>query len=198
MRGLITLVVLAITTTAAADHSAILRLCTGCHGPSGVSPWDDVPNIAGLPDVVISNALYDYRGSQRPCRQPACTSSGECPDLDMCVVAQPMSDALMDDIGKHFAKMDFTVVENPYDAGLAEKGRAVHERLCERCHTAGGSDPLDEASILRGQKTTYIRQALNDFRAKKRLGEQPMIESFEVLSDDEIEALANFYASPPE
>ena len=45
-----------------AADSAFTEACQVCHGPDGVARWPDIPNISGLPEVVIANALYDACG----------------------------------------------------------------------------------------------------------------------------------------
>jgi sulfide dehydrogenase cytochrome subunit len=196
MRNVILLSLFLASMSVADDTAGISEQCAVCHGVDGVSRWADVPNIAGLPDVVIANALYDFRGHERPCRKPSCATSGECPNLDMCQISEPLSDGAMDTLARKYSERPFSPSIADYDPQLAAAGRIIHEAHCERCHTKGGGEPLDEASILRGQNMTYMRNAITDFREKQRIGEQPMLERMQKLDDSEAEALVHFYASP--
>ncbi|MGD8977773.1 MAG: c-type cytochrome [Gammaproteobacteria bacterium] len=194
--GLMLLILLAPAGTGALELGQLAQQCAACHGVDGISRWPDVPNIAGLPEVVIANALYDYRGHARPCRKSVCSEDGGCPDQSMCDIAEPMSDGQMDTLARFYAARPFGAAVNEYDPRLAEEGMAIHNRSCESCHSEGGSDPADEASILRGQNRAYIANAMEDYRSGKRLGESAMIENINALSDQEVAALIEFYASP--
>lgn len=196
MRVLI-LLVLGLSAIAHADPApGIIQQCAVCHGPDGVSRWGDVPNISGLPEIVIANALYDFRGHARPCRSPACGKEGTCPDMTMCQVSAPLTDGEMDVIARYYAAQPFSPSIAEFDPEKAALGAQIHDEHCEICHTGGGTDPEDEASILRGQNTEYIRNAMSDYRSGDRLGEDAMLRRFNKLTPEEVDALAHFYASP--
>lgn len=193
------LIVLFVTfPLAAQDWDGITGQCAACHGADGMSPWEDIPNIAGLPEIVVANALYDFRGNERPCRKPACAADEECPPLDMCEIARPLSDTAIETLARLYAAEPYRQVSNEFDATLAEEGRAVHDRWCEGCHTMAGTDPVDEASILRGQHSVYIRNAIVDYRSGNRTAEKVMIDNLKKMSDEQLEAVIHFYASPGE
>ena len=51
-----------------ADDSAFkdkVEICSGCHGPGGVSQTDGVPNLAGEPDLFFEWQLVYFRGETR-------------------------------------------------------------------------------------------------------------------------------------
>jgi sulfide dehydrogenase cytochrome subunit len=181
---------------AAADMVKLTESCQVCHGPDGVSRWPDIPNISGLPEIVIANALYDFRGRARPCRKAACGPAGTCPDVEMCELSTGLSDEEIDLYARYYASQAFSPSVAEIDPALASAGEALHEQYCERCHTSGGSDPLDEASILRGQNREYLRNAMEDFRARRRVDEAPMTSAFEKIDDAGLEALLHYYATP--
>lgn len=194
---LLILLVLGISAVVNADPGpGVIQQCASCHGPDGVSRWGDVPNISGLPEIVIANALYDFRGHARPCRTPECAEDGSCPNMTMCQISGPLSDGEMDVIARYYAAQPFSPSVADFDQVMAAKGAEIHDKYCEICHTGGGTDPEDEASILRGQNTEYIRNAMSDYRSGDRLGEDAMLRKLNKLSPEEIEALVHFYASP--
>jgi sulfide dehydrogenase cytochrome subunit len=184
-----------IAESAEADFTA---QCEVCHGPDGVSRWSDIPNISGLPEVVVANALYDFRGRARPCRVGECGPQETCPDASMCYVSHELDDGEIDRYATYYSSQPFSpsAPDTELDPEVVAAGREVHDRLCEACHTQGGSSPLDQASILRGQNTAYLRNAMADFREGRRVQEAAMAEAMAVLSDGETEALLQFYASP--
>ncbi|MGD8636706.1 MAG: hypothetical protein PVI48_09575 [Gammaproteobacteria bacterium] len=195
----LTLIMLGLVVAAQAETApGIVDSCIACHGPDGVSRWGDVPNISGLPEVVIANALYDFRGSARPCRQPSCAAEGACPPTDMCQIARPLTGGEMDIIARYYAAQPFSSSVAEFDETLAARGAEIHSRKCEDCHSKGGSDPMDEASILRGQNMEYLRNAMADYRSGDRLGEEAMLIHLRELSEEDVEALSHFYASPRE
>lgn len=195
MRVLIAALLLMGAATAMAESSDSLAQCDNCHGVDGVARWPEVPNISGLPEVVIANALYDFKGHERPCRKLECAGEEGCPDDDMCGVTRHLSDGQIDGLARRYAAQPFGPTANEFDVELAERGRKVHGQACGHCHTRGGSDPLDQASILKGQNSEYIRRALGDYVEGRRLGEHAMVEEFRIFTTEDIEALVNFYAS---
>ena len=56
---------------AAADIDRLTESCQVCHGPDGVSRWPDIPNISGLPEIVIANALYPATDNDEPGDDPS-------------------------------------------------------------------------------------------------------------------------------
>ena len=198
MRGLIMVMLGFVVAAQAETAPGVVDACAVCHGPDGVSRWSDVPNISGLTEVVVANALYDFRGRARPCRQPSCAADGSCPGLDMCQIARPLTDGEMDVIARYYASQPFSMSVAEYDEAMAARGAEVHAQQCEECHSRGGSDPMDEASILRGQNLEYIRNAMADYRSGSRLGEEAMLVRLRELSTQDLEALSHFYASPLE
>jgi cytochrome subunit of sulfide dehydrogenase len=192
----ILVLVLSLPAARAEDAPPVVALCTQCHGEVGPSPFPGVPTIHGLPPGVIENALYDFREALRPCRKSECSTDGRCPDMSMCDITAEMSDEEMDRLAYWYAAQPFANHQDPYDPGLAARGQALHERHCEICHTNYGSDPLDDASMLRGQRKDYLRRALEDFQQGRRVALDAMDERLRTLSDEELDALAEFYSGP--
>lgn len=67
---------------------------------------------------------------------------------------------------------------------------------CSTCHGAHGQSTSPIFPSLAGQNREYLVKQLTDFRAKKRLSET-MAPQVADLSDDNIAALAEFFASKP-
>jgi cytochrome subunit of sulfide dehydrogenase len=181
----------------AAGKPPIVPLCALCHGETGPSPFPGVPTIHGLPPGVIENALHKYREGLRPCRKSECTEDGRCPDMSMCDIAAGMSGTEIDQLAEWYAAQPFARHQDPYDPELAVKGREIHDRICEVCHTNLGSDPFDDASMLRGQRKVYLRHALEDFQQGRRSsGLDAMDARLKTYTDEQLDALAEFYSGP--
>ena len=72
---------------------------------------------------------------------------------------------------------------------------AIHERDCAVCHTDGGSNAEDDSGILAGQPMGYLEMMLAEYRATERDQPEPMQKKIAGLSDDDVKALVNYYAS---
>jgi cytochrome c553 len=68
------------------------QMCTVCHGANGISTLPDAPNLAGQPEIYISNQLRAYR-------------SGERRHEVMNVVAKPLSDQEIADLAAWFSSI---------------------------------------------------------------------------------------------
>jgi sulfide dehydrogenase cytochrome subunit len=95
----------------------------------------------------------------------------------------------------YYAGLPFVAAKQDFDAALAEAGKAVHEGNCDKCHSDGGANPEDEAGILAGNMMGYLEAQLADYRAGEREQPKKMEEKVSALTDDDVKALVNYYAS---
>ena len=192
----VALIALLAAGTAVAEFDAIIKDCNDCHGDDGVSQWDDMPTIAGIDAFVHSEALYVYRDRARPCATTEYRQgdTSRAP-TNMCDAVQDLSDEQIEAIAEHYAALPFVPAEQPFDAALAAQGQAIHDKACARCHSDGGSNPEDEASILAGQWMGYMRTTFAEYASGER--EQPiaMKRTMDPLTEEEVEALLHYYAS---
>ena len=180
----------------AGDLDSIVADCNGCHGDNGVSQWTDVPTIAGVPEFVHSDALYLFRDEARPCSESQYKQGDTSKAATtMCAVTADLSDDQIDEIAAYYAGLPFVAAKQDFDAALAEAGKGVHEAQCDRCHSEGGSNPEDEAGILAGNLMGYLEAQLAAYRAGEREQPAKMEEKVNALSDDDVKALVNYYAS---
>jgi sulfide dehydrogenase cytochrome subunit len=183
-------------SAAMADLDAAVENCNGCHGDDGVSQWSDVPTIAGISEFVHSDALYIFRDEARPCTETKYKQGDTSrPATTMCAVTADLSDDMIDELAAYYAGKPFVAAKQEFDAALAEAGKAIHEAECDRCHSEGGSNPEDDASILAGQHTGYLADTFAEYRAGEREQPKKMEEKLNVLSDDDVKALVHYYAS---
>ena len=181
---------------AQADMDAMIEDCNGCHGDDGVSEWNDMPSIAGLPQFSHAEALYLYRDGERPCidsdyRQGDTSKAA----TNMCDIVADMDDDTIEAIADHYAEIPWVSAEQDFDADLAAAGLAIHEDECDRCHSDGGANPDDEASILAGQWMGYMRASFDQYASGERWQDEKMAEKMEDLSAEDVEALLHYYAS---
>lgn len=195
--GFLTIVLLfAAGAAIAAGHEASLETCNACHGDNGVSKWSDVPTIAGLSEFYHADQLYAYRDTDRPCDPSAFRQGDTSRDpASMCDATADLSDDQIDALGAHYAGKTFVAAKQKFDAALVEAGKAIHERDCGMCHSDGGSNADDDAGILAGQWMGYMEKTFAEYRAGERAQPVPMKKKLDALSDDEVKALLNYYAS---
>ena len=195
--GLILLIALALPGIATADSlDATIDSCADCHGDNGVSQWDDMPTIAGIDAFVGSESLFIYRDKERPCADSEYRQGDTSrPATNMCEIVSDFSDEMIEDIAAHFSELPFVAAKQDFDAAKAAAGKAIHEQNCERCHSEGGSNADDEAGILAGQWSGYLRTAFAEYGSGDREQLDKMKDVMDPLSADDTEALINFYAS---
>ncbi|HSG97691.1 MAG TPA: c-type cytochrome [Woeseiaceae bacterium] len=181
---------------AAADVDALMQGCNDCHGDNGVSQWSDVPSIAGIPEFVHSDALYVYVDAARPCLESEYRQgdTSRAP-TDMCAVAADLSADEIDAVAAAYAELPWVSAAQDFDVELAAKGQTIHEDKCDMCHSDGGSNPDDEASILAGQQAGYLETTFAQYLAGERAQPSAMQKKLDGLSADDITALVHFYAS---
>jgi len=81
------------------------------------------------------------------------------------------------------------------DAALVDAGKNKHDDNCENCHADSGRDAAEDAGILAGQWTEYLREQFQHYRDGTRSQPEKMEKKVATLTDQDIEALLNFYAS---
>jgi sulfide dehydrogenase cytochrome subunit len=184
-----------VSASAVADLSATVEDCNGCHGNDGVSEWNDVPTIAGVPEFVQSDAMYLFRDGDRPCTEMNYKQGDTSRTATMCDAVADLADEEIDEVAAHYAGLAFVAAKQEFDAGLAAAGKAVHDEACDRCHSEGGSNPEDEAGILAGQWMGYLEATFAQYAAGDRDQPKKMEEKMAALSDDDVKALVHYYAS---
>ncbi len=180
----------------AADVGKLAENCAGCHGKNGVSRESDVPTIAGYSAPYIGDSLTGYRKKEWACSETKYRDGNKKGEkTDMCQVAEALSDADIAQLSKHFAAKKFVRAQQTFDASLAQKGAQIHERSCEKCHTEGGSQAGDDSGILAGQWMPYLKEVFTELSAGKRPMSKKMKPKIDSLKPDDVDALANYYAS---
>lgn len=47
------------------EGKRVARICTGCHGPAGISRTAAYPSLAGMPEQYLSDQLHAFRSGER-------------------------------------------------------------------------------------------------------------------------------------
>ncbi len=151
-------------------------LCTGCHGPLGVSDDRQTPSLAGQDPQYLVSAITAYRNVRK--YEP------------MILVVAGLSDTDVNNIAAFY-----TIQKGK----PAENGPALVQDLtgrCNRCHGAGVRSSDVAIPRLSGQDMDYLVMALRSYRDNRRRSSL-MHNMVLPYSDAVIEALASYYASQP-
>lgn len=172
-----------------------IAYCDDCHGANGVSQDSVIPTIAGFSATTITDMMFAYLDGDRPANKVSFRSGDTArAATDMITITKALSEEEIETLADHYAKQKFLAAKQVYDKSLVEKGGALHQEKCIKCHQAGGSSADDDAGILAGQWTPYLQLAFDEYRSGKRES-SAMVKAVKSLSDEEVKALLNFYAS---
>ncbi len=154
--------------------------CMGCHGIEGqrnAYPSYRVPKLGGQSRSYIEVALKAYREGSRP--HPT-----------MQAQASSLTDTNIEDI---LTWLDSS--EPAKDAATAEMvAGSEAAAICVTCHGADGEGVAPKPPTLAGQHADYLQHALRQYKDGTR-GGNVMTAFAATLSDADIEAIAEFYAS---
>ena len=157
--------------------------CAGCHGTDGASGGPASPTIAGISNDYFVEIMQGF-------------SSGEVPSTIMGRIAKGYSENELKAMASYFAGQKWVSAEVDTDSTLVAQGKAIHEEKCKTCHEDGGRSQEDETPRVAGQWPDATRTALEDCRAiGKRCAPKKMGKRVMDLTDEELAALADYYAS---
>jgi sulfide dehydrogenase cytochrome subunit len=179
----------------AADTQTLIEDCDGCHGPQGVSGYDNVPSIAGQTAVYLTAALDAYKEWGRPCRKSAYRYGDVSrPETTMCTIAEGLSAEDIEALGTYYAGLPFVAAPQDFDAAKAASGEQLYQVHCESCHPQGGR-VAGRGPILAGQWTAYLKVAAREALTGEHLVPPLMEKQLSEFSNEEIDLLMNFFAS---
>lgn len=167
--------------------------CMTCHGENGVAPSRNAPSLASQPAEYIYKTLIDYQSGLR--------DEGNGKALLMRAATEPMSAQDMADLATFYAEQALPIrVEKPLDAKIDRLTRkGDFSRLvvaCASCHGAQG-EGNGISPALAGQTSDYFIRTMRAYKDKHRTNDinEGMAQFTYNLTDDEITALADYYAS---
>lgn len=187
---------MAVMNVSAADINKLVEDCSHCHGKDGISTDPDVPIIGGFSAQYLIDSMAAYVDKDRPCPEAEYPEGPDKGDkTDMCEIADDLSNDETEEISKYFASKPYVPAKQKYDAALAEKGKAVHDELCEKCHSAGGSLASDDAGILAGQWIPYQEVTYKDYSTGDRAQPKKMKIKMKKLDEETTKQLIHYYSS---
>lgn len=157
--------------------------CVNCHGETGVSTSDYIPNLAGQDPLYLLTQIDKFGDGRRK-------------DDFMSGLVKVLKPDDRFNIALFYASQGVRATPAK-DARLVEAGRKHYVRACMGCHgpKAHGSK---EVARLAGQQPRYLSNALMGFRAAKGARTDPRMTAVaRQLGDADIAALAAYLASLP-
>jgi cytochrome c553 len=168
--------------------------CASCHGEAGVAPSRNYPHLAGQRAEYTYKMLVDYKDYRR--------DEGGGRAQIMVRLSQILSKQQMADLAAYYDSLPLPegngeVTETPL---LVRKGDT--KRLltpCASCHGVNGEGGKNETPALAGQVKDYFIRTMHTFKERRRDNdtEEGMSQFVHDLTEQEIEALADYYASLP-
>ena len=164
--------------------------CAKCHGENGVSDDPDDSNIAGMSVSYLFKQLRDFKDKNRD-------------DRDMFKKMRGLEDNELADLAAWYSLQE-PAEPAPNRTMTAEVRKLVingdPERLlkaCAACHGRDGRGGQFDHPALAGQIKTYLVDSMLAFKEGDRTNDiySRMRYVSEVLTEAEIEALAEYYAS---
>ena len=189
------LLLLSPLPAAAEAPQAVEQTCSNCHGTDGLSDDGDIPIIAGASAFFLENQLIIYKEEARPCAAEEFEAVAEVDAANHCALAQELAEDEVVALAEYYSGQPFQPAEQPVDSALAASGESIHNRSCDKCHAEAGSLDLDDAGILAGQWKPYLIEQMQYFQAGKRWQPEKMQPEMSELSEEDIKALAEYYAS---
>ncbi len=192
----VSLLVVGLSVAPSAMAADLTAACAGCHGVDGVSTDAKVPTISGMSAEYLKDVLRQYKKKTRPAEEVTIAAGDKKgTKSDMYKAVADLSDADIATVANAFAAKKFVRAKQAADAALAAKGKAIHDKLCEKCHTEGGSVADDDAGILAGQWIPYLKAQLADYKSGKRPVPSKMQPKLDEVQPGDLDALANYYGS---
>ena len=156
--------------------------CAGCHGTDGASAGPATPSLAGMSEIYLVDTMLAFK-------------SGERPSTIMGRIAKGYSEEEFKLMGSVFAKQPVAKTSQKLDVAKVAAGEKLFGKNCEKCHDEKGGLADDDSGILASQWLPYLQYSMVDFKAGKREMAKKMKKKVDKLSDDELEALLQFFAS---
>ncbi len=184
-------------TALSSELDTLTLVCSGCHGLDGISINSTVPTIAGQAYTLIEDSLLDYRDNDRTCTATELLQGEDAALVSaMCALVATLENRDIAALAEFYELQAFVPAKQPFDASRAADGARIHQQAnCEHCHSKGGTDSNGMAAILAGQWTPYLERSLLRIRSGEKKGPKVMNEAIREFTDDDIEALLNYYAS---
>jgi sulfide dehydrogenase cytochrome subunit len=168
--------------SAAPTASMLADTCVGCHGTDGASAGPATPNIAGLSETYFTDTMLAFKSGER-----ASTVMGR--------IAKGYPEEEIKLMAGYFAGKPRAITGQKLDPAKVVAGEKLYAKNCSKCHDEYGALADDDAGIMASQWLPYLTYTMADFKAGTTEMPKKMKKKVDKLSDAELEALLQFFAS---
>jgi cytochrome c553 len=170
------------------DSAHNVPACIACHGPAGASSVAQYPKLAAQHESYIYKQLNDFKTAQRtnPVMSPIAKALS---DADMHNVAAYLSQTAAAP-GAAKNKNTVELGKDIFRGGMAERNIPA----CAGCHGPSGDGIPGSFPRIAGQHQEYTTAQLMAFRSGARKNSDPMETIAKRMTDDEINAVADYVA----
>ncbi len=167
------------------DSAMVANTCAGCHGTDGASAGQ-APVIGGLNETYLMQTMQNYKDGVRY-------------GTIMERIARGYNKDQLAAMSKHFASQPWVNATQEVDNKLAAKGKQLHmTKGCVGCHGTHGISPMPTTPRLAGQYAEFMVIQMQDYQDASRAIPPvavPMRGMLAGMSEEDLKALAHFYAS---
>ena len=155
--------------------------CAGCHGPNGLSPNPDWPNLAGQSAAYLTRSLASFRLGARK------------NDM-MSPMAQPLQDSDVRNLASYYSALSCKAPA-ARTAAPSAPATATLAKSCAACHGESGRGSSNRSvPRLAGQNAGYLTAAIKAFKAGDRAN-PAMAEVAAKLADADIASVAAYFSA---
>jgi cytochrome c553 len=191
---------LLLPLSAVAQPSGV-QSCAGCHGAQGEgNATNATPRIAGQPQAYLERQLAAYVDGRRDTE--VMTHSEVMTPIARQLTPEQRSAlaAYYSELRAPAGKPTRSAVANARGRALATRGdQSLNVQACQNCHGPGGTGFGNVNPYLAGLDQRYLEVSLGEWKSGTRKTDpsQQMNQIAKRLGDDDIKAIAAYFASQP-
>lgn len=187
----------------AAAGREVSKACLACHGGDRMAAVPGFPSLTGQNESYLIKQLVEMR---RSAQVRVGTAAPRPPDVEK-LLGTARSNEIMDPFVINLTDKDIENVAAYYSSLPCDARKQapaplpVFETRCQVCHGKDGLSPSPHLPNLAGQNYDYLLAQLYQFKAaSEKTGDEKrrraaMESQVRTLSDDDIRAVAKYYAS---
>jgi sulfide dehydrogenase cytochrome subunit len=170
----------AATTAQEKPAAELVSACVGCHGANGIAIEPDAPHLDGQPEPVLIEMITSLQQTKRPTKVK---------------MHRDVATADIVPLARHYAEQKARRPKSATNPELVAHGETLYQNRCAKCHMDNGRDSDKGAPLMAAQKPDYLVAQMQAFKSGQRKFPFLMDDAYLGLSDEELAAIANFFAA---
>ncbi len=161
-----------------------LQACVQCHGAKGVSSQPGTPHLNGQLPAYFAEAMAAFAKGTRSTAVAQHKQFQQLSAEQLAAAAKFYADEKATPRPKQNA-----------DPALVAKGEKIYANRCMECHPDNGRDSDKDAPYMAGQELEFLVTQTQAFKTGARKFAFLMDDAYRGLTDDELVAVAHFFAA---